>query len=183
VVKLTYLSESEKVIKTVSRSSIVGELIAVNDMFSIIDFASFKREALMFDRIAFPNLRKAIDRLLEQHREASEPIVNELDWLQKEGVLFEPDLDVSEDELAKNEEYKKFDDLYWDHASELDSFHGVTMDDLVVKNEESNESVITDEGQRASRTLSKLIGLEARKASVQLRLRMPATTNVTELVN
>ena len=61
----------------------MAELIAVNDMLSIVDFASFKREALMFDRIAFPNLRKAIDRLLEQHREVTQPIVNELDWLQE----------------------------------------------------------------------------------------------------
>ena len=167
---MAYLSESGKVIDRLPRSSSVAELIAVNDMLSIVDFASFKREALMFDRIAFPNLRKAIDRLLEQHREVTQPIVNELDWLQEEGILFEPDLNVSEDELSQNQEYQKFYELYWEHASELDSFHGVTMEDLVVKNEESNESAITDEGQRVWRTLSKLIGLEARKASVLLRL-------------
>jgi hypothetical protein len=42
----------------------MAELVAVNDMLSLIDFTSFKRQALMFDRIAFPNLRKAVDRLL-----------------------------------------------------------------------------------------------------------------------
>lgn len=43
------------------------------------------------------------------------------------------------------------------------------MDDLV-KRGGSNESVITAEGQRAWKTLSKLIGLEARKAAIQLGL-------------
>jgi hypothetical protein len=43
------------------------------------------------------------------------------------------------------------------------------MDDLV-KRGGSNEFVITAEGQRAWKTMSKLIGLEARKAAIQLRL-------------
>jgi hypothetical protein len=47
----------------------MAELVAVNDMFSLIDFTSFKRQALMFDRIAFPNLRRAVDRLLAEHHE------------------------------------------------------------------------------------------------------------------
>jgi hypothetical protein len=130
----------------------MAELVAVNDIFSLIDFASFKRQALMFDRIAFPHLRKAVDRLLAEHHDAVRPMVDQLDWLQTEGILFEPELNVSKDELAKNEEFKNFDDIYWDHAAELDTFHGVTMDD-VVKTGGSNESVITAEGQRAWKTL------------------------------
>src|ERR1051325_7339313 len=140
------------------------ELVAVNDMLSLIDFASFKRQALMFDRIAFPNLRRAVDRLLAEHHDAVRPVVDQLEWLQTEGILFELELNVNRDKLANNEEFKKFDQIYWDHAAELDTFHGVTMDDLV-KREGSNQVVITAEGQRAWKTLSKLIGLEARKES------------------
>ena len=147
----------------------MAELVAVNDMFSLINFTSFKRQALMFDRIAFPNLGTAVDRLLAEHHDAVRPVVEQLEWLQTEGILFEPELNVSKKELSQNEEYKKFDDIYWDHAVELDTFHGVTMDDLV-KRGGSNESVITAEGQRAWKTVSKLIGLEARKAAIQLRL-------------
>src|SRR5688500_18146055 len=104
----------------------MAELVAVNDMLSLIDFASFKRQALMFDRIAFPNLRTAVDRLLAEHHDAVRPVVDELEWLQTEGILFEPEINVSKDELDKNEEYKKFDDVYWNHAAKLDAFHGVT---------------------------------------------------------
>ena len=87
------------------------ELVAVNDMLSLIDFASFKRQALMFDRIAFPNLRRAVDRLLAEPHDAVRPVVDQLEWLQTEGILFELELNVNRDKLANNEEFKKFDQI------------------------------------------------------------------------
>jgi len=44
----------------------MAEFIAVNDIFSIIEYGSLKRQALMFDRITMPNFRKTVDGLNER---------------------------------------------------------------------------------------------------------------------
>jgi hypothetical protein len=147
----------------------MSEFIAVNDIFSVIDLGCLKREALMFDKIAIPNFQKTLERLHEQHADKSD-LFAEFDWLLENGIVFEPDIDVSQDTLAKNEEYREFFDVYWNHLSGMDtSFRGIQLADVVSTKRGTNEAELTEKGRVLSDSLNTLFGLQAREICLQLR--------------
>lgn len=74
------------------------EFIAVNDLFTFVDFETeerspaiyhLKRQALLFDRIALPGLSEGFIRNDMVSSEYPEQ-VRELDWLSDNGIVFEP---------------------------------------------------------------------------------------------
>src|SRR5258705_7476981 len=120
------------------------EFIAVNDIFSVIDFGCLKRVALMFDKIAIPNFQKTLEALHERHPDKSD-LFAEFDWLLEEGILFEPDIDVSEETLNKDEEYREFYELYWNHLSNMDtSFRGIDLADVIRTKTDTNDAELTE---------------------------------------
>ena len=64
----------------------MAEFIAVNDIFSIIEYGSLKRQALMFDRISMPNFRKTLDGLHERFSDKSDLFGN-FDCLMEYGIV------------------------------------------------------------------------------------------------
>lgn len=149
----------------------MAEFIAVNDIFSIIEYGSLKRQALMFDRIAMPNFRKTLDGLHQKIPDKSE-LFADFDWLMETGIIFDPDIDVDEQILKKDPEYRELFDRYFDHLVSMDqTFRGVNVADLVCTNtEKSNELELTEKGRTAWESLSGLFGFQARELSLQLRL-------------
>jgi hypothetical protein len=148
----------------------MSEFIAVNDVFSISDHPGFKREALMFDRIAIPNFRKTLDGLHEKHPEKS-ALFAQYDWLLEHGVIFEPDIDMDEENLNNNAEYRQFYQSYLDHLSSMDAlFQGLTLADVIDGKLLENDTKLTDKGEALWKSLSTLFGLQAREMSFKLRL-------------
>ena len=62
----------------------MAEFIAVNDIFSVVDYGSLKRQALMFDRIAIPHFGATFDALRERFPDKSE-LFGDFDWLLERG--------------------------------------------------------------------------------------------------
>jgi hypothetical protein len=148
----------------------MAEFIAVNDIFSIIEYGSLKRQALMFDRITMPNFRKTLDGLHERLPDRVD-LFAEFDWLFEKGIVAGGDMDVDEETLKKDPEYQEFFDHYFNHLIRMDeTFRGVNVADLVRSNSESNEVELTDTGRIAWESLSGLFGFPARELSLQLRL-------------
>jgi hypothetical protein len=146
------------------------EFIAVNDIFSIIEYGSLKRQALMFDRITMPNFRKTLDGLHERLPDRSD-LFAEFDWLIEKGIVFGGDIDVDEEALKKDPEYQEFFNRYFNHLINMDqTFRGVNIADLVGSNTEGNELELTEKGRTAWESLSGLFGFQARELSLQLRL-------------
>lgn len=148
----------------------MSEFIAVNDIFSVIDFGSQKRQALMFDKIAIPNFRKTLNGLHAQHPDKAN-LFAEFDWLLEMGIVFEPDIDVTEETLNKDEEYREFFEVYWNHLSSMDnSFRGIQLSDVTYTKTDTNEAELTEQGRRLWESLSTLFGLQAREICIQLRI-------------
>jgi hypothetical protein len=148
----------------------MSDFIAVNDIFSVIDSGSLKRQALMFDRIARPNFRKTLEGLQAQHPDKAK-LFAEFDWLLEMGIVFDPDIDVTEETLNKDEEYREFFEVYWNHLSSMDnSFHGIQLSDVTHTKTDTNEAELTEQGRRLWESLSILFGLQAREISLQLRI-------------
>jgi len=123
----------------------------------------------MFDKIAIPNFQKTLERLHEQHPDKSD-LFAEFDWLLENGIVFEPDIDISEERLTRNEEYRKFFDVYWNHLAGMDtSFRGIQLGDVVQTKPGTDETELTEKGQRLSNSLNTLFGLQAREICLQLR--------------
>jgi hypothetical protein len=70
------------------------EFVAVNDPFSLIGTETLKREALMFTRIAVPNLKQTFFENKKDWTELADLIRN-LEWLEEKGIVFEPSLDLN----------------------------------------------------------------------------------------
>src|SRR5690242_12472653 len=105
----------------------MAEYIAVTDIFSSIDHGSLKRQALMFDKLVIPNFRATLDGLHNKHPDKSE-LFEQCDWLLDHGVVFEPDINVDENELRKDPEFQEFFDYYFNHLVTMDNtFRGVTI--------------------------------------------------------
>jgi hypothetical protein len=148
----------------------MAEYIAVTDVFSTIDHGSLKRQALMFDKLVIPNFRATLDGLHAKHSEKAE-LFAEFDWLLDHSVVVEPDIDVNENELRKNPEYREFFTYYFDHLVSMDqTFRDVTVSDLVTINNATGEQELTEKGRACWQSVSTMFGLQAREISIQLRL-------------
>lgn len=148
----------------------MADYIAVTDIFSSIDHGSLKRQALMFDKLVIPNFRATLDGLHAKHPDKSE-LFAQFDWLLDHGVVFEPDININENELKKDPEYREFFDYYFNHLVSMDStFRGVAISDLVSINPTTGEQELTDKGRAYWESLGTMFGLQAREISIQLRL-------------
>jgi|GEM_PF-1724374 len=116
------------------------ETVGVVDPFTFVDnesihLSQLKRQALMFDRLAIPNL---LDTLIP-HANKKEllDIVAEIEWLLEQGVIFDPKLEHHDN---PSEELKSaFGSLIY-YAKDITSqFLGINMDKLFDKEEPSDE--------------------------------------------
>ena len=146
----------------------MAEFVAVNDVFSIIEYGSLKRQALMFDRIAIPNYRKTLDGLHQRFPDKTD-LFGEYEWLLEKGIVFDPQIKISQETLDEDEDYRELYELYCDHLLTMgQTFRGVMVADVVQSKDDQFE--LPEKGRLLWESLSKLFGLQAREMSLQLRI-------------
>lgn len=146
----------------------MSEFIAVHDYFLMAHFRNFKREALMFDRIALPHASSAVSFFSDSHPKNDE-MRNELEWLLEQGIIFDPGVIDDEDHLSRDPDYKEIVDYREQLISQLYQVGGITYED-VVNESDVPERRLTAQGQNFRYLLGSLFGLQARQISIQLRL-------------
>jgi hypothetical protein len=85
----------------------MAELIGVKSPLELLISRSVKREALMFDRVAIPNLDRTLSPNPVHLTEENINFIRELAWLRNEGIIFEPEEASSNQQLLLNDEYVK----------------------------------------------------------------------------
>lgn len=96
------------------------ELIAVNNFFTALNIQMLKREALMFDRLAIPQISQLM-QFFQGLLGEMPPEAAEYDWLCEQGILFE----VTHDKKAEiqDEEYKHVDEYSKALMNEVESMY------------------------------------------------------------
>src|SRR4029077_3745787 len=89
------------------------EFVAVDHVAITFSLPALKQQALMFDRIAIPQLQA----LLAYEGEERKDVNTTLHWLQEEGIVFEPTL-KSEPKISIDE-YRQNIDLLVEQSKEL----------------------------------------------------------------
>jgi|ERR1051325_1273489 hypothetical protein len=88
--------------------------VGVNSPIAVIGLSFLKRQAIMFDKIAIPFLTKFINLFEESivlKSRLPENCISELLWLQEEGLIFEPKIDLSKGCGINTNEYTYYSGL------------------------------------------------------------------------
>jgi hypothetical protein len=148
------------------------EIIAVKSWAITLMQQSLKREALLFDRIAIPNLYA----LLSIANRKPSYFAKELEWLIEKEIIFEPDVFSSDERLKSNRQFHKYFDLAEEASSKAMAMALIRMmekEKNKTRDSENKDEEIDDELKLVLSTYS---DYEARYASIYLRERfqMPA---------
>jgi hypothetical protein len=107
------------------------ELVGVRDWATF--YASLKRDALIFNRIAVPSLYQLLTSLTHSSDEGLEPVWNELCWLISEGIIFQPEFMLSTEQeiIGGNEEINKLYNLEVEHSQKAFAFEHAFLTHLL----------------------------------------------------
>lgn len=136
----------------------MAEFVGVKSFMDVWKSGSFKRDALLFERIATPGLHllREAHKILpaEQITDESQIYYAEMDWLEENGVIFEPDRLADYQLLNKSEEYK----WYVEKESSL-------MDQVVKLTEEN----VSEEDAKVMGRILAAAHLNSRHTAIMLR--------------
>src|SRR5689334_9206292 len=103
------------------------EFVAVDHPFVSLEPRALKKQALMFDRIAVPQLKSLLAYKGEERKEANAT----LRWLHDRGIVFEPALRPEAKKIS-HDEYRQNIDKLREHSQKLlEEMYGCSIDELI----------------------------------------------------
>lgn len=116
------------------------EFVAVNNLETVTDVRTLKREALMFNRIAVQHLTSFLSN--KQVFNDMSDVIRDLEWLLDSGIVFEPKYEPGAD--IHLDEYKNATESSLRHAIEITSLVlGVSVDELLEACEDEERTSVT----------------------------------------